>query len=70
MNKNKDKRKTDICDFIYAWNRKKQMNKHNKTVTVTYTENKHEVARGEEGGGSTEICGRLKATNFQHDSQG
>lgn len=50
--------------------RKKQMNKHNKTVTVTYTENKHEVARGEEGGGDTEICGRLKATNFQHDSQG
>ena len=46
------------------------MNKHDKTVTVTYTENKHEGARGEEGGGSMEIYERLKATNFQHDSQG
>ena len=41
-----------------SWNRKKQMNKHNKTETVTYTENKQEVARGEEGGGSREICRR------------
>lgn len=34
------------------------MNKRNKTETVTDTENKHEVAREEEGGGSREICRR------------
>ena len=39
-----------MYDFTYMWNIKtKQMNKHNKTETVTDTESKQVVARGETG---------------------